>query len=257
MLMKPALLALAATVALAAPASASIIRVQQSAFTAAAGLITFSEFAGGTSNPTYAPATYGGGAGAPTVTFGGFFTGQALGNAGTCPAGAALTGCVVGSPTGPLSLDPSSPATFIADDGAQTNSPILSGNPLYNGPIAIKFSVPQVGVGLDGGYFNAVASTAITAFDANGNVIGQVANTQEGVEFLGLVTSDNSATISGLLFSLVGDEPAGFDVDSIRFGVAGQVINPGNPVPEPATAALLMTGVAGIGLMRRRAPRAS
>ena len=89
-----------------AVADAGIIRISEAAFSPAAGLITFSEFAGGTVNPVYAPATYGGGAGAPTVTFDGYFAGQSLSAtpAVDCPGGAA-SGCVVGNPTGPLALD--------------------------------------------------------------------------------------------------------------------------------------------------------
>jgi hypothetical protein len=83
-------------------ASASVIQIGEGAFVAGSGLITFSEKPFGSQNPTYAPGDYGGGVGSPMVTFGGFFSGQSLGNAATCPAGAALSGCVVGSPTGPL-----------------------------------------------------------------------------------------------------------------------------------------------------------
>src|SRR5580693_4348840 len=147
-------------------------------------------------------------------------------------AGAGVTGCVGGNPTGPLTLDPNSPQTFISGDGAMPTAPVLSGSPQFNGPIAIEFSTPQTGVGLIGGYFNAADSTAITAYDANGNVIGSVTNPTTGDVFLGLVTADHSATISGLLFHLVGDEPAGFDVDNIRFGVGEQVVVPGTPEPS-------------------------
>ncbi|HEY0161343.1 MAG TPA: PEP-CTERM sorting domain-containing protein [Edaphobacter sp.] len=245
----------ALTLALASvAASADIVQIDQSAFQAGAGLITFSEYPQGTVNPTYAPAQYGGGVSSPNVSFGGYFAGQTPGSVtpGACPSGAAVSGCVLGNPGGPLSIDPASPSTFIAGDGSNPTSPVLSGTPQFNGSIAILFSTPQAGVGLDGGYFDSVASTAITAFDANGNVIGQVKNSITGIEFLGLVTSDGSAQISGLLFSLVGDEPAGFAIDNLHFGEQGQVIVPppvGGAVPEPASLALMGTGMLGLALV--------
>ncbi len=238
--------------ALAGSASASIIQVSESSFVAGSGLITFSEFPVGTMNPVYRPGVYGGGAGSPTVTFGGFFSGQSAGstNPSACPAGAMVSGCVLGNPSGPLSIAPNSPATFITDDASMPTSPVLSGTPLFNGSIAILLSTPQFGVGLTGGYFDALNSAAITASAASGNLIGSVTNSQLGNQFLGLVTGDGSATISGLLFSLVGPEPAGFNVDNIRFGTQGQVIV--NPVLEPVSLAILGTSLLGLGLLRRR-----
>jgi hypothetical protein len=241
----------------AAPANAnpSLVEITVGAFNAGAGLITFSEpgFPVGTTNPVYAPAAYGGGSTSPTVTFGGFFTGQSPGasNPSACPTGAAITGCVLGSPTGPLTLDPASPTTFISGDGSQPTAPVLSGSPQFNGSIAIKFSTPQSGVGLIGGFFNAVCSTGITAFDAAGNNLGTVCNSTTGDEFLGLVTSDDTADISGLLFHLVGSEPAGFDIDNVEFGVGAEVTAPGAPVPEPVSLALLGTALGGISMVRR------
>lgn len=241
-------------------AAPSLVEIGAGAFNAGAGLITFSEFPSNTQNPTYNPSDYGGGAGSPVVTFGGYFLGQSPGssNPAACPVGAAVSGCVLGSPTGPLALDPNSPVTFITGDAAQPTAPILSGSPLYNGPIAILFSTPQAGVGLIGGYFNSVCSTGITAFDAAGNSLGSVCNSQTGDDFLGLVTSDGSSDISGLLFSLVGDEPAGFDIDNVEFGVGSQVTVPGGgeTVPEPMTLSLFGAGLAGAAAIRRRGKKA-
>jgi len=163
---------------------------------------------------------------------------------------------VGGSPTGPLTLDPASPGTFTVFDGSAPRSPVLSGSPLFNGPIAIEFSTPQSGVGLVGGFFNAIGGTAITAFDINGNAIGSIANDKLGLEFLGLVTNDSSAVIAGLLFSLVGPELAGFAVDDIRFGVGEQVVVPGG-TPLPGALPLFTTGLGALGLLGWRRKQAA
>lgn len=227
-----------------------MVRIDSSSFVAGSGLITFSELPLGTVNPTYTPAMYGGGAGAPTVSFGGYFLGQSLSATPwiDCPGGAS-TGCVVGSPSGPLSLAPNAPNTRIVNDGANPTSPVLSGSPTFDGPIAILFSVDVAGVGLEGGYFDAVGGTRITAFARDGSVLGTVLNTATGIEFLGLVTQDGSESIAGLLFSLAGEEPAGFAIDNLRFGQAGQVVVPGQ-IPEPSTLVLLGLGLLGLALIR-------
>ena len=242
------LLCMCALVAVAGTSQASIVKISATDFLAEAGLITFSEFALGTVNPTYASADYGGAAGTPTVNFAGFFTGQSMGGA-VC--GGTVTGCVVDAPTGPLALDPTSPDTAITADGANPTSPVLSGSPLFNGPIAIIFSNDQAAVGLTGGFFDAIGGTAITAFARNGALLGSVLNQTGGVEFLGLATSDGSEQIAGLLFSLVGSEPAGFAIDNVRFGFANQVVVPGE-LPEPGSLALLGLGLVGLVAASRR-----
>ena len=235
-----------------AQANAGILKVDKAAFIAGSGLITFSEFPLTTTNPTYLPANYGGGALSPTVTFDGFFTGQSLSAnpAVDCPSGAP-SGCVVGSPSGPLSLAAGAPDTFITTDTANPTSPVLSGTPRFNGPIGILFSADQAGVGLDGGFFDNKGGTAITAFARDGSLLGVVTNTVTGIEFLGLVTDDGKSRIAGLLFSLVGAEGAGFAIDNVRLGKEGEVDVPG--VPEPVSLALLGLGLAGLGWSRRKA----
>lgn len=241
-----------------------VVRIDETAFQAGSGLLTFSEFPLGSSNPVYAPGDYGGGATSPNVSFGGFFAGQMLGDAGTCPAGAALTGCVIGSASAPLTLDPASPPTSIVNDSANPTSPVLSGSPLFNGPIAILFDTDQAGVGLEGGYFDDMGGVAITAYARDGTVLGSVVNEEIGIEFLGLVTADGSNRIAGLLFSLVGAESAGFAIDNVHFGTAGVVVPPGpgpgtppayQPVPAIGNSALvlmaLLLGLMGFIAIRR------
>lgn len=236
-----------------AGAEAAVIRVPSASFVAGAGVITFSNY--GAVNPTYTPADYGGGAGSPTVKTGGWFVGQSLsGNPGVdCPGGAA-SACVVGTPTGPLALDLGSPNVFVTGDGANPTSPVLSGSPTFNGPIAIWFDTDQYGVGFDGGFFDAVGSTGIRAFDRAGNVLGTVSNTGLGIEFLGLVTNNGLAQIAGVELTLTGSEPAGFAIDNLRFGKVGDVVVPG--VPEPATWLQMIAGFGLVGAAMRYRKRA-
>ncbi len=233
----------------AGTASAEVVRVDEAAFQPSAGLITFSEFGIGTQNPTYTPADYGGDADAPTVNFDGWFTGQGLSaNPGVdCPGGAA-SGCVVGTPTGPLSLDAAAPNAFITNDGATPTTPVLSGSPRFNGPIAILFDKDQFGVGFTAGFFNDAGGTAIQAFARDGSLLGQVVNEGTGIEFLGLVSE--TADIAGVLLNLVGPERAGYVIDNLRFGKRGDIVV--DPVPLPAAGWMLIAGLGGMAAMRRR-----
>ena len=241
------LLALVASVT----ANAAIVKIDSGKFTSSAGFITFSEKPIGTSNPVFNPADYGGLAGSPVVSFGSYFSGQGLGTADTCPSGAALTGCVVGTPASYLSLATGTSGTFIARDLDNPDAPVLSGRPTFNGAVAILFDVDQSMVGLDGGYFNAIGGTAITAYGRDGSLIGSVVNSSMGIEFLGLMTDDGSAKIAGLLFSLVGSEPAGFAIDNLRFSSDVQV-KPPSDVPEPPSLALFALALAGVAYSRKR-----
>lgn len=229
----------------AASVDAAVVRIPESAFNSDAGLITFREFPIGTVNPAYTPGDNGGAPTAPTVTFEGFFDGQMLSaSPGTdCPGGAA-TACVTGTPTDPLTVDADAPDTFISRDTANPTSPVLSGSPRFAGPIAIHFDIDVAGVGLDGGYFDASNSTSIAAFARDGSSLGSVVNEGLGIEFLGLITDDGTDQIAGLLFSIIGDEPAGFGIDNLRFGRQGEVV-----IPIPAALPLFVSGLFGLGML--------
>ncbi|SNR40972.1 VPLPA-CTERM sorting domain-containing protein [Paracoccus sediminis] len=244
-------LSLAGAAFVGSAASAAVVRVDQANFKPSAGLITFSEFALGAVNPTYNPADYGGGAGAPTVTFDGWFLGQSLSldPAADCPGGVP-SACVVGTPNAGLSLDPNAPDTFITSDSAAPNSPVLSGSPLFNGTVAVLFDTDQFGVGFDAGFFDNFGSLGLTAFNRNGDLLGTVSNVGLGIEFLGLVS--DAADIAGVLFSLTGVEGAGFAIDSLRFGERGDIIVDPSPVPLPAAGWLLVASMGGMAALRRR-----
>ncbi|MEM7225560.1 MAG: PEP-CTERM sorting domain-containing protein [Pseudomonadota bacterium] len=244
----------------ATSANAGVVRVFDSGFIAGSNLITFDEFPLATVNPTYTSSDYmanGGVPGDPTVTFGGFFLGQSLtvdpGN--DCPLGAP-TACVVGNPDAPLTLDSASPSTQIAMDGASVNSPVLSGSPLFDGPVAVHFDMDLAAVGFDAGFLDGIGSMAITAYDRDGNNLGSVTNVGRGFEFLGLQTDDGMERIAGVLFSVVGFEPSGFAIDNLRFALEGEVTDPEVQIPEPQALMLFLAGLLGLVVLTwRRQPR--
>ena len=234
------------------PARAAIERIDLSRYTFDPGVITFSEpgLPIGTTSPTYNPVDYGGGALSATVHFGGYFLGQKLGGASDCTPGTALTGCVVGVPTGPLTLDPSSPGPFITEDPAMASTPTISGSPKYNGPISLLFETDVAGVGIES-IFNNLNAVSLTVFSRDGSVIGRAENNTTGLQFIGLATDSGTFDIAGLQISLVGEEFAGFAVDNITFGTHGTVA----PVPVPPALLLLGSGLLSLGLFGRRVNR--
>lgn len=200
-----------------------VIRIDRNAFSARAGLITFDEIGLGVRNPVYPPRQYGADSDGVTVTFGGFFQGQKLASHDQCPPGASRTGCVEGTPSAPLKIAASAPATKTQKDGSNPRSPSLSGSPTFNGPISMVFDRDVAGVGLFGGFFDRKRTTAIQVFSRDGRLIGGVRNIRTGMEYLALVTEDGSDTIAGLQFSLVGPEPRGFGIDDLSFAIASQL----------------------------------
>jgi hypothetical protein len=98
--------------------------------------------------------------------------------------------------------------------------------------LLIIFSTDVAGVGFDGGFFHAIGGTAIRACARDGSLLGQVTNSAFGIEFPGLITDNNTNSIAGLQITPVGGEPAGFAIDTLRFGTVGQVHQSD---PEPGT----------------------
>lgn len=232
------------TTALTVGAQAQLIRIAAGDFTPEASSITFSEQALGTTNPVFNVPTAS--LGTVGVAFGGIFQGQTT-------SGSGVVTLADSNPSGPLALDLSGPAARIVGDGANPTSPVLSGSPTFNGPIAVLFSTPVAAVGLDGGFFDAVGGTSIEAYDAGGNSLGIVTNEQIGIEFFGLADASGTNAISGISFYVTGNEPAGFAIDNLTFGSVDEVeiINGPTEIPEP-NSALVLLGLFGMALGGRR-----
>jgi hypothetical protein len=243
-------LAVAGVIAFVAVASsaadAQLVRLGPGAFTAAAPTITFSEQPVGTVNPIYTFASVPD-LGIVTVSFAGAFNGQ------TVTGGFPLT--LSGSPSNPLGLN-TSVITRIVTDASNSTSPVLSGDPTFNGPIVIFFSQPVAAVALDGGFFNAIGATSITGFDVLGNALGSFTNSALGIENYGFADASGNNVISGLAFYITGEEPAGFAIDNVQFGAASVVTIPGTVTPEPSTVVLFATGLIGVAAAARRRRKA-
>lgn len=231
--MKKCLLALTIALVFVANANAALVGLSEGSFTPAASVITFSEseFPINTQNPVYTFTDY-------TVSFGGYF----VGGAGTPTVGSTL------------SLDSGAPYTFITGDVSNPTTPVLSGSPQFNGPVAVLFSLDVAAVGLDGGYFDAIGATTIAAFDRLGNLLGSVTNSALGIEFFGLGDDSGLAKIAGIQFYITGNEPYGYAIDNLTFAFNLDGYDP-NTVPEPSTMLMLgfgMLAFAGFGRRFRK-----
>jgi len=222
----------------------ALTRLGKDGFTSDAETITFSEPGRniGDVNPSYSLDTPGDpNLGQVGVDFDGKFIGQTV-DLNSLPDGNEFSDS---DPSDPLTLEPNGPKTLITSDTSNPTSPVLSGEPQFAGTVSVKFDKAVNAVGLDGGFFDAVNSTTIEAYNASGEVLGSVTNNQTGIEFFGINSNEN---ISGVSFFITGNEPAGYAVDNVTFG-STKVVK--EPVPYEMEGATALLGVLAIFVGRQ------
>lgn len=110
---------------------------------------------------------------------------------------------------------------FIATDGANSTSPVLSGSPQFFGAIEGSFVDPRDGVTpatavnfqLDAGYFDSLGSTTLKLYDTQGKLIEQRTNTGQGI----FTFTVEGLPVAKWRIESVGDELAGFAIDNVCF----------------------------------------
>jgi hypothetical protein len=145
-----------------------------------------------------------------------------------------------GSSLNDLELPPHSGQNVVVDDG---------------GPMSITFDSPVYGLG---GYFTYLEPLTLSAYDASNNLIATI--TSSFLNNLALSGDGGSSPNEFLAFSslagisslvIAGDAAGGsFVLDDLTFDTASS--SPLAPTPEPATLALVGTGLAAIWGARRR-----
>jgi hypothetical protein len=129
------------------------------------------------------------------------------------------------------------PPMIAWDDAASTN-PVLSGDPLFHGPIHATFVVPGSavpatvdGLAIDVGFINDPGSTTVSIFTTTGTET-LIAN-EEGFDHL----ESSASNITGFSVEETSFEAEGFEIDNVTFTPPAASPTPtptSTPTPTPA-----------------------
>ena len=109
---------------------------------------------------------------------------------------------------------------YIENDGAQPETPVLSGSPQYQGAIEGYFVNPADGVtpatvsafSLDAGWFDDLGSTRIEWFDLDGNKLGEQYSSIIGIEKFEI----REVGIASWRIAMATPDSAGFTIDNVQ-----------------------------------------
>jgi hypothetical protein len=210
-------------------ADGSILVINPASLTTRTPLVTFSEVAVGTTNPTIF-----------SIRFGSHFVGQVVGGIPNT--------LIDTTPNSPLVLAVGNPNVATALDFLNPTMPGLGGRvgyQFFTTPIAFQFASPVYGVGFTLGHLDAPGTTVIEAYDTAANSLGTVLNSQAGFENLGIVDSSGASVISGIsIYIREGMDWEGFTIDNVF-----------SAIPEPASFlvwGLLLAGAIRFGFRPQR-----
>ena len=158
-----------------------------------------------------------------SAQFGSIFVGQQVGSD--------LNSLSDSTPDGPLMLDPNGPAVATLID-LSTKSVVVGGYEpsgdsfqYFGTPISILFSHAIHSVGFTAGAYDQPSGVFVEAYDADGNVLGRIANQKAGTDEIGIATPGGDR-ISGITMFL---EPGTMDWEG--FGIDNLVLG---ELPEPS-----------------------
>ena len=108
---------------------------------------------------------------------------------------------------------------FITTDTSAPTSPVLSGVPRFEGPLAAIFDDPQVEFQFSAGYFDTLGDTNISVYDTDGLLLQSVSNDDNGIEVFAFRSSTGSALIKGFEFIVGPLEAAGAAIDNLVYTI--------------------------------------
>lgn len=117
---------------------------------------------------------------------------------------------------------------FIASDAANPTSPVLSGDPIFQGSIQANFVTPgdparaatARNVSFDAGFFDQIGGTTVSWFDINGNLLGSQSNTKIGIERF-TIPDD----LGIFRIAITSEEAAGYAIDNVTFEIVAKKVD--------------------------------